>query len=92
MLGLKRYLGGSIKSNGFSVFHRACKINRNIEAYSYVVWMGKFMNSRFGSNQKMSPVYRHYDTNGAISQARESRSHQDLNSNERLNHMIENHV
>ena len=39
------------------------------------------MNSPFGSNQKV------YDTNGAIAQARESRSHQGPNSNERLNHM-----
>ena len=50
------------------------------------------MNSLFGSNQKVSLVCRHYDTNGAIAQARESRSHQDPNSYERLNHMIENHV
>ena len=50
------------------------------------------MNSLFGSNQKVSLVYPHYDTNGVIAQARESRSHQDPTSNERLNHMIENHV
>ena len=49
-------------------------------------WESSFMNSLFGSNQKV------YDTNGAIAQARESRSHQDPNSNERLNHMIKNHV
>lgn len=49
-------------------------------------WESSFMNSLFGSNQKV------YDTNGAIAQARESRSHQGPNSNERLNHMIENHV
>lgn len=55
-------------------------------------WESSFMNSLFGSNQKVSLVYRHYDTNGAIAQARESRSHQGPNSNERLNHMIKNHV
>ena len=49
-------------------------------------WESSFMNSLFDSNQKV------YDTNGAIAQARESRSHQDPTSNERLNHMIENHV
>lgn len=49
-------------------------------------WESSFMNSLFGSNQKV------YDTNGAIAQAWESRSHQDPNTNERLNHMIENHV
>ena len=55
-------------------------------------WESSFMNFLLGSNQKVSPVYRHYDTNGVIAQARESRSHQDPNSNERLNHMIKNHV
>ena len=49
-------------------------------------WESSFMNSLFGSKQKVS------DTNGAIAQAKESRSHHDPNSNERLNHMIENHV
>ena len=85
-------MDGNIKSNDFSVFHHVCKIYRHIEVYNNDVWMGKFMNFPFGSNQKVSLVYRHYDTNGAIAQARESRSHQDPNSNERLNHMIENHV
>ena len=55
-------------------------------------WESSLMNSPFGSNQKVSLVYPYYDTNGAIAQARESRSHQDTNSNERLNHTIENHV
>ena len=55
-------------------------------------WESSFMNSPFGSNQKVSLVYRHYGTNGAIAQARESRSHKDPSSNERLNHMIENYV
>ena len=49
-------------------------------------WESSFMNSLFDSNQKV------YDTNGAIAQARESRFHQGPNSNERLNHMIRNHV
>ena len=55
-------------------------------------WESSFMNSLFGSNQKVYLVYRYYDTNGAIAQARESRSHHDPNSNQRLNHMIKNHV
>ena len=49
-------------------------------------WESSFMNSLFDSNQKV------YDTNGAIAQARESRSHQGPNSNERPNHMIKNDV
>ena len=73
----------TLKSNDFSVFHRACKIYRHIEAYNNCCLDGKvhFMNTLFGTNQKVSQVYRHYDTNRVIAQARESRSHQDPNFN-----------